>query len=92
MRLRELGLSISAIQSSKQSSCATRAHGHGERQSEVSGVSSVSSAKHIQHFLTSSSACGGGWGVVEAGGLELDAGDGGFRRTVCESSETVDRA
>jgi len=56
---RELGLSMSAIQSNKQSSCATSAHGQGDLHSELSAVSSVSSAKHIQHFFTSSSSCTG---------------------------------
>ena len=47
------GASKSAIQSSKQASWAFRAHGHGDRHIEVVGVSSVSSAKHIQQILGS---------------------------------------
>ena len=52
------GASISAIQSNRHSSCATNAHGHGSRHGDVSGVSSVSSEKHIQHFLTDGSSAG----------------------------------
>lgn len=48
-----------AIQSRRQDSWAVRAHGHGLRHSEESGVSSVSSAKHIQHFRGSSAGVAG---------------------------------
>jgi hypothetical protein len=44
------GDSRSATQSSRHASCAVRAHGQGDRQSEDVGSSSVSSEKHIQHF------------------------------------------
>ena len=93
MRFREPGLSMSAIQSSKQSSCATNAQGHGDLHCDDSAVSSVSSAKHIQHFLTSSSTCGRACDV-EVGGCALGviAGDGELSNTVCESLDTVDRA
>lgn len=57
--LLELGASISAIQSSKHFSCATNEHEHGDRHSDDVSSSSVSSLKHIQHFLISSSSTGG---------------------------------
>ena len=52
------GASVSAIQSSRHSSCATKAQGQGSRHGEVSGVSSEESEKHIQHFFSSSSLVG----------------------------------
>ena len=50
VRFRDEGASRSATQSSRQDSCAVSAQGHGDRQAEEVGVSSVSSAKHIQHL------------------------------------------
>lgn len=50
VRLRLFGACKSAIQSSRHDSCAVSAQGHGERHSEDSGPSSVSSEKQIQHF------------------------------------------
>lgn len=51
-----VGDSMSAIQSNKHSSCATNAHGQGDRHADVSGVSSVESEKQIQHFFTDASS------------------------------------
>lgn len=89
------GDSVSAIQSSRHSSCATRAHGQGLRQGEVVGVSSVESAKQIQHFLTegSSSAerlarCGCALSVCSG---EVASFGGLLRKRVCESSEVAER-
>ena len=66
VRFRDAGASRSATQSSRQDSCAVRAHGHGERQGVESGVSSVSSAKQIQHLRGSEEGGEGG----EAGGCD----------------------
>lgn len=76
-RLFRFGPSRSATQSSKQLSWARSAQGHGDRQAEDVGVSSVSSEKQIQHFRGSSEGLGWGW-------------EGLSRRTVCESSEMAD--
>jgi hypothetical protein len=95
--LREPGASISAIQSRRHDSCASSAQGQGLRHSEDVGVSSVSSVKHIQHRLGSSTSCD----VVCAGvcfssfssvSFRLLELDDGFRRIVCESSDTVECA
>lgn len=52
----ELGASMSAIQSSRHCSCATRTQGQGDRHSDVVSSSSVSSLKHIQHLRGSHSS------------------------------------
>ena len=93
-RFRDVGASRSATQSNRQLSCATKAQGHGDRQTEDSGVSSVSSAKHIQHFLGSSSG-GRVWpwedrGAAVSGKAEVEVEDGMSRITVWESSERSD--
>ena len=62
MRPRGLGASKSATQSRRHDSCAVRAHGQGERHADEVSVSSVSSEKHIQHFLGSSTGGGGSLG------------------------------
>jgi hypothetical protein len=66
VRLRVVGDSMSAIQSSRQASCATRAQGQGSLQADVSGPSSLSSEKQIQHFFRSLSS--GSCGVDRASG------------------------
>lgn len=96
---RELGASMSAIQSRRHCSCASRAHGQGDRHSDDSGPSSVSSSKHIQHFLRSFSFFAG---EADIGGAVFSSDftvsfallglDEGLRSIVCESSETVECA
>ena len=83
-----VGASRSATQSRRQDSWAVSAQGQGDRQADEVGVSSVSSAKQIQHFRGSSAedcCCGEGdfWiaSVGEAGVDDL------LRTTVWESSE-----
>jgi hypothetical protein len=95
--LLEFGASISAIQSSRHCSCASRAQGHGLRHSEDVGVSSVSSVKHIQHRLGSCASCGVDCAGIclsslSSASLPLLECDDGFSRIVCESSDMVECA
>ena len=89
------GASTSAIQSSRQASCAVSAQGQGLRHSEDMGVSSLSSAKHIQHLRRSfvSWRCGG-LGLSDClpsrSGGSSEGLEGLFRSTVCESSDIVE--
>jgi hypothetical protein len=62
-----LGASLFAIHSNRQESCAVNEHGHGVRQSKVSGVSSVSSCWQIQQVRTSRTVLEGFWSVIVAG-------------------------
>ena len=89
--LRDDGASKSATQSRRQDSCAVSAQGHGDLHIEDVGVSSVSSAKHIQHFrgsLSSDSAerSRGCSCTFSEGGVE----PGVLRSNVCESIEAAD--
>ena len=74
MRLRLVGDSMSAIQSRRHASCATSAQGQGSLQADVSGPSSLSSEKQIQHFFKSLSSGIGGAGRA--------SGDGWLTRTL----------
>lgn len=90
-RRRELGASMSAIQSSRHFSCATSTQGQGDRHSDVVASSSVSSLKQIQHLRGSSSSCRGACcgGVpfcVSGAGLD-DCVGRELRRSVCESTD-----
>src|SRR6266536_4561266 len=81
-----LGASSFAIHSRRHSSCAVREHGHGVRQVEVSGVSSVSSIWQIQHVRGS----GLGSSLEDCGSVVWEAEEavwGLFRRKDCDSAE-----
>lgn len=80
VRLRVLGASKSAIQSRRHASCATSAQGQGSLQADVSGPSSLSSEKQIQHFFKSLSsgicgvdrASGDGWSTSTLDSCRVD--------------------
>ena len=87
---RDDGASRSATQSRRQDSCAVSAQGHGDRHAEDVGVSSVSSAKHIQHFCGSySSALDERSKVCSSAFSELEDGGELSSSSVCESMDAV---